>query len=227
VVHIDFQASASADKHREVLVYNALLHRLYKVPVHTVVLLLRPEARHGNLDGSLRYEARQGRGKMDFSYEVIRLWEQPVETLLAGGLGTLPLAPLGRLPEGVALEAGLTEVLEQAVRRIQREAPPEQARRLVSATFVLTGLRMPRERARKLFLGVRAVQESEGYLAILDQGGIEALRRVLLRQGRKRFGEPNEATQQTLMAIDDLDRLERLSDRILDVSSWQELLQTP
>jgi hypothetical protein len=39
VVHIDFQSSAAAWKHADVLVYNALLHAEYHVPVHSVVIL--------------------------------------------------------------------------------------------------------------------------------------------------------------------------------------------
>src|SRR5437868_280604 len=89
IVHIDFQASASAGKHADVLVYNALLYRQYRVPVHSIVILLRPQASHPNLNGTLQYEARPGRGRMDFGYETIRLWERPAEELLAGDLATV------------------------------------------------------------------------------------------------------------------------------------------
>src|SRR5436305_8286109 len=100
IVHLDFQSSASATKHTDVLVYNALLHRQYRVPVHSIVILLRPQAAHSNLNGTVTYASRPGRGKMDFQYEPIRLWERPIGTLLAGEVGVLPLAPLGQLPTG-------------------------------------------------------------------------------------------------------------------------------
>ena len=48
----------------------------------------------------------------------------------------------------------------------------------------------------------------------------------MLRLGRKRFGEPDEATQTALRSITDLERLERMSERLLDVAGWEELLQT-
>lgn len=35
----------------------------YAVPVHTIVLLLRPEAAHKNLNGSIAYVPRPGRGQ--------------------------------------------------------------------------------------------------------------------------------------------------------------------
>src|SRR5204862_4672191 len=49
IVHQDFQSSAAAWKHADVMVYNALLFAHYHVPVHTVVVLLRPEAVHANM----------------------------------------------------------------------------------------------------------------------------------------------------------------------------------
>lgn len=204
-----------------------MLHRHYCVPVHTIVLLLRPQACHPNLDGTVGYALRPGRGKMDFSYEVIPLWERPVETLLAGGLATLPLAVLGKLPAELSLEDGLASVIGQLVERLQREAPPEQTKRLLTAAFVLTGMRVEGSIVRQLFQGVRAMRESDTYLAILEEGAVEQTQKILLRQGRKRFGEPGATTQAALQAISDLSRLERLIDRVLDAASWQELLQTP
>ncbi len=109
------------------LVYNVLLYRHYLVPVHTVVILLRPQAAHANLSGLVSYAARPGRGTMNFTYEIVRLWERPAEQLLAGDLGVLPLAMLGRLAEEVPLEAGLTSVAQRLLERLDKEAPPDRA----------------------------------------------------------------------------------------------------
>jgi hypothetical protein len=48
IIQLDFQPSASAWKHADLLVYHALFFGHYHVPVHTLVLLLRPEAAHAN-----------------------------------------------------------------------------------------------------------------------------------------------------------------------------------
>lgn len=56
------------------------------------------------------------------------------------------------------------------------------------------------------------------------QGKVAALHDVLLRQGRKKFGEPDTATVQTIQAITDVGRLERMSDAVLDAHAWNELL---
>jgi hypothetical protein len=51
-----------------------------------------------------------------------------------------------------------------------------------------------------------------------------ALHRTLLRLGRKHFGEPSEETRQAIWDVRDPNRLEELSERLLDVSTWDELL---
>ena len=52
-------------------------------------------------------------------------------------------------------------------------------------------------------------------------------RHILLLQGRKRFGEPSLEIELALRKIEDLERLDRMSLRLLDVSSWTDLLETP
>ena len=56
------------------------------------------------------------------------------------------------------------------------------------------------------------------------EGRVEGARSMLLRQGRKKFGEPETPTLQKLLSITDVDHLERLSDALLDAKSWQELI---
>lgn len=58
-----------------------------------------------------------------------------------------------------------------------------------------------------------------------DDGKVEALRNVIFRLGRKRLGPPDNATKATLEEISDVPRLENLCERLLDVTSWQELLK--
>ena len=57
---------------------------------------------------------------------MVRVWEKPVEEVLAGGLGTLPLAPLSNVTE-----EELPAVIERMKTRIDAEATPEQAGKLL------------------------------------------------------------------------------------------------
>ena len=125
----------------------------------------------------------------------------------------------------MAIQDGLASVIERLIERLQREALPDQARRLLTAAYVLTGLRIPDKKAAlQLFKGVRAMRESVTYQAILEEGRVEALQKTILRQGRKLFGPPDEGTTAAVTAIDDVQRLEFLSERLLDVENWHELL---
>jgi hypothetical protein len=51
-----------------------------------------------NLTGTVVYEPRPGRGKMEFGYELVRLWEHPAEELRAGPLGAAGKASRGNGP---------------------------------------------------------------------------------------------------------------------------------
>jgi len=227
VVHIDFQASAAAWKHASVLVYNALLHAEYHVPVHSVVILLRPQAAHSNLNGVVSYATRSGRGSMNFAYEVVRLWERPAEAFLTGALGTTPWAVLGALPEGVPTADALANVAQRLIERIDREAPPDQGRKLLTAAFLLTGLRVRRDVARQLFRGVRKMRDSDTYMAIIDEGKEEQAKEDILFMAGERFGAPDEAISARLASITDLDHLKRIFRRCHKATSWQDLLETP
>jgi hypothetical protein len=227
IIHFDFQASASATKHREVLVLNSLLHEQYKVPVHSIVVLLRPQAAHSNLSGTVSYTARPNRGSMNFSYEVIPLWERPALALLMGELPVAPLAVLGQLPEGVELREGLTLVAQRLIERLEREATRDLARKLLTAAWVLTGLRVRRDVAVEIFRGVRAMRESDTYMAIIDEGREEGMKSLLLLLGEERFGPSDESIRARLESITDLEQLRRLGVRLLRVSNWQALLETP
>jgi len=231
LVDLNFQAGRDVNLPGRLLLYNALLQHRLGAPVHSIVILLRPEADAPTLTGRFRYQALPRRGAVDFRYEVVRLWERPARRLLAGGPGTLPLAVLGRLPEGRTVEEGLAGVVAGIDRRLRRQADPAEARRLLTSAFILSGLRVPREFSKRLFRGVTAMRESDTYMAIIEegqeQGEVRAIRRVLLRQGRKRFNEPDAATKATLETITDVARLERMCVRLLEVSTWQDLLVTP
>jgi glutamate-1-semialdehyde 2,1-aminomutase len=78
--------------------------------------------------------------------------------------------------------------------------------------------------------------DSTTYMAILEegraqgreearaQGRLLGARSILLRVARRRFGPPDPAIAARIEAIPDLDRLGRLIDRVLDVGSWDELM---
>lgn len=227
IIQLDFQSSAAAWKHADLMVYNSLLYARYHVPVHTTIVLLRPQAEHSRMDGTVHYAPRPGRGSMEFRYEVVRLWERPVGELLAADLGVTPLAMLGQLPEAVSPREALAAVARQVVERVTSEAPPDQAKKLLTDALLLTGLRVKRDLVVEIFKGATMLEESDTYLMILEQGEERATRENILAVGEERLGMCNESIRSRLSGITDLSRLKRLVRRAAKAESWQEILDTP
>ena len=57
-----------------------------------------------------------------------------------------------------------------------------------------------------------------------QEGRLEMARSFLLRMGTTRFGEPSASMRAALEAIEDVDQLEALGDRLFNVSTWDALL---
>jgi hypothetical protein len=164
---------------------------------------------------------------MEFSYEVVRLWERPAEEFLHADLGVVPLAVLGRLPENLSLEEGLIVIAQRLLERVTKEAPPDRAQKLLTDAYLLTGLRLRRDTAARIFRGVRAMQESDTYLAILDEGQEKATRASILAFGEERLGTPDESIKERLGNVTDLARLMRMVRRAAKAVTWREILDTP
>ncbi len=228
VVDLNFQSGADPEVPWRAHLYNAAFgHRLH-VPVSSILVLLRQAADHPNLTGKVHY----GRGatRVQFNYKVIRLWQRPVKPFLVGGLGLLPLAPLCALPPGQSLEAALADLIRQIDRRLRAEADEAEAKRLLTGAFILTGLRVSYETAGVLFRGVAGMQESSTYQHILEEGRQEGrvrqAQKYILRLARQRFGAPRKGIEPAVVAITNLERLDRMIDRVLQAADWNDLLST-
>lgn len=224
IVDVNFQSGAEAYVDARVHLYNAAYHHHYHVPVRTILILLRSAADHSRLNGQLAYAA--GLSRVESNYEIVRMWQQPLSPYLNGGLGLLPLAPLCQLPADVPLDRALRDVIQQIDERLVREAPYPRAVQLMTAAFVLTGLRLTRPALGEVFRGVRVMLESSAFELYEEKGRVEEIHRVLLRLGRRRFGPASAQVEAVLRAMQDLDRLERMGDAVLTAQSWQELLAT-
>lgn len=219
LIVVELQAARDPDLELRGLQYFTLVKRREGLPVHLVVVLLRREADNATLKGRVRYDNPTGLSSVERVYQVVRLWEMPVQPFLQGGLGTLPLAPLADLPR-----EELPGVIRHMERRFREEAAPEEAATLWTASYILLGLRYPKDQVGQLIREIRGMKESVTYQAIIEEGATAEAQRILLRQGNRRFGQPDERVKRRLESVTDLQRLEDLSERLLDVSSWEELL---
>ncbi|MGL4464541.1 MAG: Rpn family recombination-promoting nuclease/putative transposase [Planctomycetia bacterium] len=237
IADINFQSSRDPMLPGRLHLYNAVLYHRHGVPVRSVLMLLRKTADADNLSGLLIYG--EGRNRVEFNFEVIRLWELPVEAFLNGGLAALPLAVLCKMPEGQPLPEALREVVRAIERRLGKETSQAQAMRLLKAVSTLTLLRVPKSEMKTIFEGIETMTgmvaydeailegETKGRIKGKIEGEIKARRDVLLQLGETRFGQADDAVQAELAAIQDLDRLGRLTGALLTANSWRELLATP
>jgi hypothetical protein len=127
-------------------------------------------------------------------------------------------------PESGRRRAALPGIIRRMEERVEREAAPAAAATFWTSTYLLMGLCYPRELAVQLLQGVRAMKESTTYQAILEEGGANELRKVLLLLGDQRFGPPDTSVRARIEETADLARLERWTARLLKASSWEELL---
>jgi predicted transposase YdaD len=181
-----------------------------------------------------------------YNYRVVRLWREDPDPYLTAGVNLVPLARVA----DVKVEA-IPAVIERMAARINAE-PEHRAAKLWTATYLLMGLCYSEDVVSKLLEGVQNMQESTTYQAILREGRNEGLiegrnegliegrnegliegrvseaRRLLFLQGEIRFGPPDESIRHDIEAIRDVERLERISKRLLDASirDWQGLLGT-
>jgi len=121
---------------------------------------------------------------------------------------------------------GLASIAQRMVERIQAE-PADRKNKLLTDAYLLTGLRVRRDVAKNIFRGVWAMQESDTFLAILDEGQEKATRSNILAFCEERLGPPEESLVAQFNLVTDLGRLKRMVRRAAKATSWQEILDTP
>ena len=131
LIHLELEANPRLGIPADLMRYNVLIGHGRGEDVHTAILLLRPKANASDLTGHYR------RANLEFRYQVIRIWQESVETLLAGGPTT---APLAMLTDEAADD--LPGAFERFQSRLQQpDVGGKLAKELIGSTFVLCGMR--------------------------------------------------------------------------------------
>jgi hypothetical protein len=221
VLHLEFQTSRDPILPERVLRYNCLLAARHERPVCSAVVLLRSSDDGPAMRGPYERTSPLGPCSVVFRFPVLRVWELPVDLLLAAS-GTAPLAPLAR---------GVTEaVLPELIGRLEQVfalEPPADVPDLWAMTGILMALTYPPALIRQLMKG-KPMRDNPLVQSWIEEGRQEGElateRRMLLRWATRRFGSPDAATRAKVEALADKARLEALLDRVLDAVSWDDLL---
>jgi hypothetical protein len=201
--------------------YNSVFEYRHERIVLSVPVLLRPEADSPQWNGLLQRGFPREEPLSTLRYEVIRVWQVPVEQLLTGGLGTLPLAPISAVPSGEH-----RRVIDR-MKRLSGVKPPQRVAEIWVAAKMLLGLRYDDAFAQALFAEVLGMEESATYQALVRRTRAEEARRLLLMLGETNFGPPDAAVRSALESMDDPAEIEALGIRFVNAGSWQELVPPP
>jgi predicted transposase YdaD len=235
LVNVELQSSHQTDLAETIWFRQAALFHRHRLPVLTVLVLLRRQASSPSLTGVLEITMPDGWLTNRYNYRVVRLWREDPEPYLSAGVNLVPLAPLTDVSE-----ATLPGVVERMAARINAESSA-RALKLWTATYLLMGLCYSEETVSQLLAGVQNMQESTTYQAILregreagreegrEEGRIAGEQRFLVHLGTKRFGKPGASTLAAIEAIRNIERLEALGERIIDpgIHDWDSLLEAP
>ena len=126
-------------------------------------------------------------------------------------------------------------VLERIDSRLLAEAPLPEAAKIMASALTLAGMRLDFdvvEALRRRLRTMNILKDSSFYQVLLKegrevgerQGRIKEAQQTLIRLGRIRFGRLPRATRAAIEAIDNLERLQYLSERLFTATSWDELL---
>lgn len=232
ILHPEPQAWRDDELDVRMLHYHSTLLKQMKLPTHSVAVVLHPSAWSPENRGSIDLASPRPGCAVRFEYQVIKVWELPVEMFLEGGVGLLPLAPLSDVSR-----TEMPAVIDRLAERLMTEVPRAEAAELGTATLLLMGLRYSDDEARHLLRSLRPImQGSSTYHALIQEGfekgieqgleqGVERGKHdLILAQGTRRFGKPGVRVRRRIEAIHDPAVLDSLALRLLEVDSWKELL---
>jgi hypothetical protein len=220
---IELQANWDGDLPYDLMRRFALLRHRHRMPVSCAVVLMRPEANTSAMTGAFPQANPLGIS-WSFPFSVFRLWEQPVSTFLDGPLGLVPFAPIAQIDP-----TDLHRIKSIVGQRLISEATPSQSRTLRTAVVELLALRYDDTEIGiwEDLMATLDITATPLIKRLQNEAKLQQSRAALIRIGRKKFGVPPPAeAEATIAAATDLDRLDELMDRVLDVKNWNELMGT-
>ncbi|NEO88407.1 MAG: Rpn family recombination-promoting nuclease/putative transposase [Spirulina sp. SIO3F2] len=175
ILHVEFQTRPDPKMGQRMADYFLRVHRKFPHKrMHQVVVYLQKTS------SPLVKQDQFKAGNMQHGFNVVRLWEKPIEEFLDSP-GLLPLALLSQASEPVeqAEEAQQLAVLRRVAQRIELIPDQETRANLNAAAAIFAGLKLKPELVFQI-LRSKAMEESAVYQEILRQGeqrGIEKGRR--------------------------------------------------
>src|SRR5579872_3699874 len=167
ILHLELESTGRLGIPAELLRYNIAAWGVTGLPVHSVVMLLRPKANASDLTGHYEIDGGDKQAYLSFRYTVVRVWEESVDGLLAAGPGIAPLALLTN-----EANADLAGAFARFRNRLKSDGIPDTVERTVlGLAYVLCGLRYTSEQIEDLYRSLSmTLEDSSTYQHILQKG---------------------------------------------------------
>jgi predicted transposase/invertase (TIGR01784 family) len=220
LLHGEFQVNPDATIPARMANYRLrIYHRFPTKAVRQVVIYLRPTR------SPLVYKTRFEIPGLQHEFEVIRLWEQPMDLFLQAP-GLLPFAILANSQERL-------EVLRQVASQAEQIEEANVRQDVMAASAVLAGLVLNTSSIRQI-LRSEAMRESVIYQNILQEGEQRGEQRglqqglkqgeiaLLLKQLKRKFGNIPTKLQKIVQSLS-IAQLEDLGESLLDFATLDDL----
>jgi predicted transposase/invertase (TIGR01784 family) len=214
VLHIEFQTKPHEDIPFRMLDYRVRIYRHYpEKEVVQVVIYLREN------NSKLTRQTVFQLSKTRHQFEVIRLWEVPVEALLESQ-GLLPFAILSQ-------SQSRENTLKQISQKIEGIADRKQKSNLAASTAILAGLVLSKETIQRL-LREEIMKESVIYQEIKAEGRAEGKQEgeatLAIRLLTRRIGQISTSLSTQIRSLS-VEQLENLAEALLDFETEEDLRQ--
>jgi hypothetical protein len=233
LLHLEFQLKPDENMGRRIWEYNVDAAIKYKLPVDSAVIYLK---RPGHPKAAPPYQLKLPNGKVihTFSFTVIELCKVKTKSLLQRGLkGILPLVPLTQ--DGQDHDA-----IEYVIKEL-RQPGVKKAEELLTLTYGLAAL-VFKEESEHLWLQRRfamieeVINESWAFQDMIQRGrkegikegikeGLQAQRQNLILLIQKHYPALLQLTQDVCNAIQTLEELQDLFQKVLLAKDEQEAHQ--
>ena len=216
ILHIEAQTQTDKAIPFRMLDYRVRTHRRYPgKKMKQVVIYLR------KTQSELAYQTTFTLENTQHQFEVIRLWEQPLETFLSIP-GLLPFAILSQAEDK---EAALTQVAEQ----IETLPTKKERDNITASAYILAGLVLDQSVTERILMD-SIFEESVTYQAIIERGrakGIQqglkqAKKELIVQQLNRKLGSVSGATEVKIEQLS-LEQVESLGEALLEFETAEDL----
>ncbi|MGB3293375.1 MAG: Rpn family recombination-promoting nuclease/putative transposase [Phormidesmis sp.] len=216
ILHVEFQSRPDQAIPFRMVDYRLRTYRRFpNKAMRQVVIYLKPS------QSPLVYQDTFEIPNTRHSFEIIRIWEQPVELFLSMP-GLLPFAVLAKSEDSAAN-------LRQAALRIEQLSDRRQQGTVAASAYVLAGLLLEEALIQQI-LGQDIMQDSVTYQAIKQEGreeGREEGRReaslsLAFRLLQHKFGQLSDAMELRISQLP-VAKLESLGEAVLDFETVSDL----